>query len=164
MGRRGPAAKPTALKVLEGTFRPDRNRGEPHPDPGICTCPSWLSKEAKAEWRYIVPRLTKLGLLTYIDKAALVSYCTAYADIQQTERIIAKGGFTIECVKELKNGELSIYLQQRPEVAIRSAARATVKQFLAEFGLSPASRAKLNVTPKKEEDTSDRAAAFLLGK
>jgi P27 family predicted phage terminase small subunit len=116
------------------------------------------------EWRYIVPKLLKLGLLTYIDKAALVAYVTAYADIQQTERVIAKQGFTIECVKELKSGELSIYLQQRPEVAIRSAARATVKQFLAEFGLSPASRAKLNVTPKGEEKSKTTATGFLSGK
>ena len=147
---------PSALKVLQGTFRPDRARGEPHPDPGICTCPSWLSKEAKAEWRYIVPKLEKLGLLTFIDKAALVSYVTAYADLQQTEREIAKHGFT----QLTETG----YEQNRPIVAIRNQARTTIKQFLAEFGLSPASRSRLNVTPKKEEDTKDKAAAFLLGK
>ena len=31
-GKRGPAPKPRHLKVLEGTFRPDRDAGMPDPD------------------------------------------------------------------------------------------------------------------------------------
>ena len=142
--------------MLQGTFRPHRARGEPHPDPGIGLCPFWLSEEAKAEWRYIVPKLKKLGLLTYIDKAALVAYCTAYSDLQRSEREIAKGGF----VQLTKDG----YEQNRPIVAIRNQARATIKQFLVEFGLSPASRAKLNVAPKKEKESKTTATGFLSGK
>ncbi len=33
MGTRGPAPKPTQLKVLQGTYRLDRARGEVFPDP-----------------------------------------------------------------------------------------------------------------------------------
>ena len=98
----------------------------------------------------------KLGLLAFIDKAALVSYCTAYADLQRTERDIGKHGFI-----QLTEGG---YEQNRPVVAIRNQARATIKQFLAEFGLSPASRSRLNVTPKKEEKAKTSATGFLSGK
>lgn len=156
MGRRGPAPQSKAMKLLHGTFRQDRAIGEIAPAPGICTCPRWLSREAKAEWRYIVPKLLELGLLTYIDKAALVSYCTAYADLQRTERDIAKHGAT----QLTENG----YEQNRPVVAIRNQARAAVKQFLAEFGLSPSARTRINATPKKEDEAGKRATDFLLGK
>jgi len=108
------------------------------------------------EWRYIVPKLEKLGLLTFIDKAALVSYVTAFADLQCSEREIAKHGF----VQLTKDG----YEQNRPIVAIRNQARATIKQFLAEFGLSPASRDRLNVAPKKEKESKTTATGFLSGK
>jgi len=155
MGERGPAPKPSALKVLRGTFKPSRARGEVHPDIGICTCPSWLSREAKAEWRYIVPKLERLGLLTHIDKAALVSYVTAFADLQITERVIAREGYSFSTPQG--------YQQVRPEVAVRNKARETIKKFLAEFGLSPSARTRINATPKKEEDTKDRAETFLLG-
>ena len=156
MGQRGPAPKPSALKVLQGTFRDDRAKGEVHPEGGICSCPSWLSREAKAEWKYIVPKLEKLGLLTYIDKAALVSYVTAYADLQITEKVVSKQGYSII----LPNG----CEQPRPEVAVRNKARETIKKFLAEFGLSPASRTRINATPPKEKETKTTATSFLSGK
>jgi phage terminase small subunit len=72
-------ATPTALKLLAGNpgHRP-LNQNEPKPELVAPTCPSHLSREAKREWRRIVPELEKLGLLTRIDRAALAAYATAY--------------------------------------------------------------------------------------
>ena len=47
MGQRGPSPKPTALKQLEGTYRPDRAQGEIFPDsPQSILPPDHLSEPA----------------------------------------------------------------------------------------------------------------------
>src|SRR5688572_9415358 len=53
MGKRGPAPRPTHLRVLDGnpSKRP-LNGDEPMPD-GAPTCPTILDKEAKQEWKRI---------------------------------------------------------------------------------------------------------------
>ncbi len=76
MARRGPAPKPTRMKVLAGNpgKRP-LNRREPQPKPGLPRCPAQLSEEAKREWKRISKELDRLGLLTVLDRAALSAYC-----------------------------------------------------------------------------------------
>lgn len=78
MGRRGPPPKPTALKKLEGTYRPDRAasnevvapvQAPPRPD---------LKGVAAAKWDEIVPILLARGTLSLEDGAILEAYCRGY--------------------------------------------------------------------------------------
>ena len=67
----GRKPKPTSLKVLEGNpGKRQLNPNEPKPDASIPKCPAWLSKEAKREWKRLVPFLEQAGLLTQVDRAA----------------------------------------------------------------------------------------------
>ena len=76
MGQRGPAPKPTALKQLEGTFRPDRAQGEVFPDlPPDLSPPDHLSEPARDKWVELAPILARNGLLTECDLDALALYC-----------------------------------------------------------------------------------------
>jgi len=81
MGLRGAAQKPRALRVLEGnqSKRP-LNSNEPKPKSGKVTCPRFLSPSAKDEWRRISPELSRLGLLTQVDRSALAIYASAWGD------------------------------------------------------------------------------------
>src|SRR3989304_3311411 len=79
MGRRGPAAKPASLRLLEGNPGKRPIREGPKPRPLRPTCPSWLSPQAKAEWRRLAPELERLGLLTHLDRAAFAAYCQSFA-------------------------------------------------------------------------------------
>ncbi len=68
MGARGPAPKPTQLKILQGTYRPDRANGsEVFPDaPAHLTAPDHLSKGAALDkWSELAPILSRNGL-TYL--------------------------------------------------------------------------------------------------
>lgn len=58
MGLRGPAPKPTALRIIEGNLghRP-LNQREPKPLVGEPDVPAHLSRDAKKEWRRLVPIL-----------------------------------------------------------------------------------------------------------
>ena len=77
----GRKPKPTSLKVLEGNpGKRQLNPNEPKLDASVPKCPAWLSKEAKREWKRLVPFLEQAGLLTQVDRAAFAGYCQSYAD------------------------------------------------------------------------------------
>jgi len=78
-----------------------------------------------------------MGLLTIVDRAALASYCQWWARWVEAERQIEIYGLTFET----PNG----YLQQRPEVALAQKASDKCRAFLAEFGLTPASRSRVKL-------------------
>lgn len=138
MGARGPAPKPTALKVLDGNagHRPI-NRNEPRPRPIAPRCPSWLLPEAKREWKRIAPILERLGLLTEIDGTALVGYCQSYARWRQCQEVLSKEGLTFKTE--------SGYTAARPEVAIGNRALIEVRAFCAQFGMTPSARARMQL-------------------
>lgn len=147
MGRRGPPPKPTTLKILEGNpgKRPLNDR-EPEPEVAVPRMPAWLSPRAKAEWKRIVPELVRLNLLATIDLAALAAYCQAFAELEEATRTVDKEGRV--CVQPIvnKKGErIGERLKPHPAVQQQRDAMRTVKQFLAEFGLSPASRSQVQV-------------------
>ncbi|PAP79628.1 hypothetical protein B1759_15015 [Rubrivirga sp. SAORIC476] len=144
MGKRGPAPKPSALKLLQGTHRKDRAAAnEPTPEVKPPSCPTWLHKEAKREWRRIVPELVRLGLLAEVDRAALAAYCQAYATWWRMERDIDENG-------DVQLNARSGLESARPQVAMRDKALDTMRRFLVEFGLTPAARTRVSAaeTPK----------------
>ena len=76
----GRKPRPTHLKILEGNpGKRSLTKNEPKPRPVNPTQPDWLLREAKAEWRRVVPELERMGLLTTVDRAALATYCQAWA-------------------------------------------------------------------------------------
>lgn len=138
MGARGPAPKPTALKVLDGNpGRRPLNLNEPKPRPIAPDCPSWLDAGAKREWRRIAPALERLGLLTEIDGAALAAYCQSYSRWRQSQEVLRKKGLTFETA--------SGYLMPRPEVGIGNRALIELRAFCTQFGMTPAARARMQL-------------------
>jgi P27 family predicted phage terminase small subunit len=145
MGLRGPAPKPTALKVLDGNpGRRPLNHDEPKPRPVAPACPAWLAPEAKREWRRIAPVLERLGLLTEIDGAALAGYCQSYARWRQCQEAIQRDGLTFETATG--------YLAPRPEVAIGNKALAEVRAFCVQFGLTPSARSRMQLQANDHDD------------
>ncbi|MBA3852921.1 MAG: phage terminase small subunit P27 family [Gemmatimonas sp.] len=140
-GRRGPAPQPRALKLLKGTFRPDRDGGMPDPEAlvEIPKAPAYLSTDAKREWKRVCAELIALGVLTNLDLAALEGYCTAYGRAVTAERSLKKSGKGIRALTMLTpQGWIA-----RPEVAIAKAAWAEARRFAQEFGITPASRTRV---------------------
>jgi P27 family predicted phage terminase small subunit len=135
-GKRGPAPKPRWLKLLEGTFRADRDEGMPDP-PAVAAVPkppSWLRKDGRAEWRRVAGQLVTLTVLTEVDVAALEGYCAAYDRAVRADRALSKGRLTMLSPQGLI---------PRPEVAIARTAWAEARRFAQEFGLTPASRSRV---------------------
>lgn len=85
MGKRGPKPKPTALKKIQGTYQPSREApNAPDPEPGIPEIPEgWAEEsnwgeEAVREYYRITPTLKDLGLITKVDRAAILQYCDSW--------------------------------------------------------------------------------------
>ncbi|MEV8438797.1 tetratricopeptide repeat protein [Actinosynnema sp. NPDC051121] len=79
MGKRGPAPKPTSLRVLHGD-RPDRiNTREPVPPDAEVEPPDWLSDSARAIRDRLAPGLVARKVLTVWDADAFAILCQAVA-------------------------------------------------------------------------------------
>lgn len=156
MGKRGPAPKPTNLKILQGNpgKRP-LNENEPKYSLSEDSLkpPSYLSKYAKKEWKRIAPLLSKNGLLTEADITSLAGYCQAYHRWIECEKLIRTYGYTDTTDK----GNVI----QRPEVGAANKALELMLKYGKEFGLTPSSRTSLHI--EKTEEVEDPFMIFLKG-
>ena len=149
MATRGRKPKPTALKILEGNpgKRP-LNENEPIPPKGSVKCPSWLEPEAKKEWKRLAPSLEAMGVLTQVDLTAFAGYCQAYARWREAEEFLTQHGSIFKTP--------SGYVQQVPQVSIAQQNLKIMQSFCSEFGLTPATRARIIAAGGgKEVDISD---------
>ena len=156
MGLRGPAPKPTALKLLEGTFRADRApANEPTPDAATPDMPAWVKRDADArkEWSRIVPVLAKLGVLTALDGGVLEGYIASHARAVKAERALKRKGLIVQTPFGPKTN---------PAIKIAKDAWAEVRQASHALGLNPAARSRISVP--KAPDAPDAKRNFLLGR
>ncbi len=151
MGKRGPTAKPNALKVLEGTFREDRHSGVTAPT-GMPIKPQWLGEIASRVWDERINELSAVpGLLSPVDGPALATYCHAWQRFHDAQTEIESNG-AITCMSE-KGGEY-----MHPAVAIQHKAMELIAKIGAKFGMTPSDRAGLKATV---ETPDDKVAALL---
>jgi P27 family predicted phage terminase small subunit len=146
----GRKPKPTALHEIEGT-RNRRKNTEPKAD-GSATCPKHLDKLAKAEWKRVAPRLASSGLLTALDRSALAAYCIAYSRLVQAQEHITQQGLVITSPK-------SGFPIQNPYVGIANTAMDMLRKYETEFGMTPASRCRINVA--EADDGADAFSQFM---
>jgi P27 family predicted phage terminase small subunit len=149
MGR-GRPPKPTALKILQGgDTRKSRRKNEPKPDVGIPECPEYLDGYARAEWEAVAPILERLRVLTTADRGALELLCRAYAEYREATETVSEDGATYEST----NAETgAVIIKAHPAVNQRNDAWRRYRAALADFGLTPSSRAKIAVEPEKPKD------------
>jgi P27 family predicted phage terminase small subunit len=148
-GSGGSNRKPTALKKFLGNpGKRKLNDKEPTAPKGVPEMPRFLNPEGRAEWRRIVPILANMGVLTVADGKALAAYCSAYSQLVKVEAVIEKYGLI--CAK-LDQFTGVAELKVNPAVRIKSDALRQMKSFLIEFGLTPASRAKLKINANDDE-------------
>jgi P27 family predicted phage terminase small subunit len=152
----GRKPKPTALRVLQGNAgKRALPKHEPTPAAEPPPKPAHLTERAAAAWDRVAPELHRLGLLSVVDGLALELLVCAYDDWREAHIEVAAEGATYET--ETEHGRI---VRAHPQVAIRSDAWRRVKSILAEFGLTPSSRARLDIEAPGQEDPMD---AFLRG-
>jgi len=133
VGRR---PKPTAAKVLAGN--PGKRKlstSEPSPArSGAPKAPGWVGYFGGILWEHLAKDLDQLGLLTNIDLTMFSVLCERYDAYRNALKIIRKDGRTYKA-----NG----MIKKRPEVDMAKEALKELRLIAAEFGMSPAARARV---------------------
>jgi len=150
---RGRKPRPTKVKILEGEKNKNRiNKREPQPSELETTPPKHLSPEAKNEWKRIYPELQRMGLMACVDRAALAAYCQAYGRWVKYEKIVADKGE----LYQTQSGNIIT----SPALWVANKALEQMHKFLTEFGLTPASRSRIQINPAKKKDDMEELLDF----
>src|SRR6266576_2685661 len=142
---RGRRPKPTRMKVLTGNpgKRP-LNEHEPRPIPVVPDCPPELGLAAQREWARLVGELSSLNMITKLDRAALATYCGAYALWAEATEAIQKFGAMVKSPTG--------YPMQSPYISIANRQAEIMMRIASEFGFTPASRSRISM-PQEDEPT-----------
>lgn len=157
MGRRGPAPTPTEILETRGSWRADINRNPPDAKPGRPRCPSWLDDVSKSIWKQLIPLLEDMGTLYACDVHALSLLCRTWSRWRQAEEFIMEKG-EVYPIKDSK-GKMR-ELRKFPQVAIASDTARMLNRMLAEFGLTPSARSRIELPTNPGSQRGDDKSEF----
>ena len=145
------ARKSRALKVVEGTDRPDRRAPEPPRSASTKAppAPRWLDAYGRAKWLALVPELATRRLLTGDALSLLELLCEAWADFRRAQAIVRKRGASYSS-KKGEEAKGDTMLRRRPEVEQARHARKEYADLLAKF-----TKLLENVEPEDQRDPMD---------
>ncbi len=154
MGKRGPKPLTADALASRGSWRAKKRAQEEavakvaapvHHElgRGVPNMPAHLSKEARAIWQRIAPDVDAMGLLTTADAQMLGELCTTLANAHRLAEYLEKEGVSYPV--HAPSGTLLSY-RKRPEVSLLREAQARADRLALQFGLTPVSRSRVDVT------------------
>lgn len=147
--------KPTNLLEFSGAFkknpkRREERKYEPKLAKGIGAPPDFLDAFGEEEWRRVTPDLESAGVTSRVEATALGAYCQAVSRLRKAEAEIFRDGITIMADGGLK---------KHPAVTIAEKAALIMAKLASEFGMTPASRSKVQAKANGDEKPKDEFAA-----
>ena len=139
---------PAAIKKIRGSRMKGPDRVEIDLPADTVTAPAEVEGLELVEWNRIAPVLSSAGMLSKIDRAALVCYCTAWASFVRSKEELKKNG---EVLQSAAGG-----YYQNPWLSIRNRQMEIMLKFLTEFGMSPSSRTKIQPEDMAAGDEIDQ--------
>jgi P27 family predicted phage terminase small subunit len=117
----------------------ERRPGRPPP-------PTWLAKEARAEWDRILPELHRRGVVGLLDRAVLTMYCEAWSRWVQAARSVSE-----LVVRGRTSGARDTVVKAPAWTVYRHAADHCLA-LAKESGLSPAARLRMQLPELPDHD------------
>lgn len=169
MGARGPQPLPSNVHLLRGN--PSKKSAAEllddfNPEVEIPSAPKWIWPEARKEWRRIGAELQRYGLISKLDRAALVLYCQAWARLAWAETMLSRAMAIAEekraaaeaAGEEWKGGD-GIMVPSSPSGSliyshhwvVQRRAAQEVHWYLQSFGLSPSSRGRVRTSDNRQQ-------------
>jgi P27 family predicted phage terminase small subunit len=150
---RGRKPTPSAQRRLAGNpGRRPLNEDEPKvPAAAIDKVPRSLrgDKLAETEWRRLAPLMRRVGLLTEVDRSALVALCQQWSRYQHAHRTAIK-----RMIVQARSG----YSMPNPYIGIANKALLHCTRLWVELGLTPSARSRVTKVPM--EPPADAFAEF----
>lgn len=126
----------THLRGVKPALAPDRAALTKAPP-----APKWMTDEARAEWKRIMPRLIEDRIITKADLTGIENYCVAVGRVREIEAV-----FRVQPLDKVLFG-------------MQNRAMQTARQLAAEYGLSPVSRARVG-SAANDDDEDDNPLAI----
>ena len=112
--------------------------------------PGNLGRHGTAFWDETINVVAEMRVLTKADRRALELTARAYEEYRQCEAVLREKGRSYESKTDRGS---SVIVRPRPEATQADAAWKRVMKGLIEFGLTPASRARVaSFTPAVQDD------------
>lgn len=142
---KGRKPTPTTLKLNRGN--PGKRalpKHEPAPPAGKLVCPKHLSSVARGEWKRLAADISTW--VRPVDRAALAAYCQIYSRWVEAEKKLASEGAVIQMA--FGDSERPV---KNPWLLVAEKALEQMHRFMAELGITPSSRARVQeVMPASE--------------
>ena len=167
MGARGPKPLPSNVHLIRGNAskKPIGSiLDEFRPEVEIPHFPAWIWTEKKKEWKRISFELERYGLVSKLDRAALVLYCQAWAKMVWAEQQLARAMALADKAKaeaeargeEYKGGDGLMVktaggnFTYSHHWVVGKNASAELKRYLDLFGLSPSARSRVSTSDNRQ--------------
>ena len=182
MGQRGRKALPANVHLLRGnpSKKPQAALLDDfQPEVEIPNFPSWIWPEAKKEWKRISVELYTYGLVSRLDRAALVLYCQAWAKMVWAEQMLSRAMKAAEEARqkaelagETYTGGDGLMIKTANgnftyshHWVVGKHAAAELRRYLDLFGLSPSARTRVTTSDNRQgslfqEGTQDQWSAL----
>ncbi len=156
-----------------GTFRADRHGDLISPDPPRerPTRPSDLKGEGAAEWDRMLERLELSQSMFKVDDAAIAQYCRLHAEThavdarqRQAQRLLTRLEKKMRGLSAAEHVAAAGHLITLHSLIAKCTdqlrqGRMAIRQYLGEFGLTPASRGRVKL-PAAPKAAIDEFTAF----
>ncbi|MEV6448464.1 phage terminase small subunit P27 family [Amycolatopsis sp. NPDC051716] len=152
MGKRGPAGKPTSLRILHGDRKDRINEAEPVPPAVEIVPPQWVSEKGRGIWDRLAPSMIARKVLTAWDVDAFGVLCEALARYAVATTLV--------------NGSALLVpggggLVPNPALKVQADAERTFLTFAARFGLTPSDRQAIKTEVNADGGISGDAGRLL---
>ncbi len=160
-GRSGRPRKPKELKVLEGSFRVDRDRGAPEVVGGFPAAPEGLSADEMKVWETF-PRAPWIGETDRPNIHAAVSTYALILRNHQKQRASPEAGHPLAFKYSYDgDGNERVEPKENPLITQEIKLWGRLMSILSELGYTPASRGKVSARQTTNDKTEDKWAGVL---
>jgi len=148
--RRGKPPLPTPLRVVAGDATAEQLEREVKPDADRRPArPSWLKGEGARTWNRLAPTLHRKGLLDEWGATEFAIWCNEVGNYIDAARLVNDTAI-------LARGHRNV-LRKNPALSVQRDAIPAIRLLGAEFGLTPAARAGLDLIGELPLDAEVRA-------
>lgn len=181
----GRNARSRATHLLMGTFRGDRHAKTRTPiaPKGKLRPPAGLTGVGRTEWRRMVARLAQLQTLSTVDDAALYQYARLFAETEGIAAARLENTALVKTLLATVDRLVAVAADRDPDAALVNVTEAiaqilklrtleakhttqsrqgrmAIRQYLVEFGMTPAARTRVQAQPDEAAQAANPLARF----
>jgi P27 family predicted phage terminase small subunit len=141
-------------ELLGSKYR-NRAKTESNLPADVPRMPSHLTKEARAEWRRILPMLLQRRSLTPADAQVLALYTENYSRWLAAKRDVEENGIVVSTTVLDKHGAAIQTRKTNPALRTLENCERSLRALLRELGATPATRERVLPAKPKEDESEE---------